>query len=748
MPEPTGVPWKPVEIGTIQQEILHVQTTVDGLPTDDVTSIAVTPNDQVFAGTSKGLSRYQGGKWQPALTSSDPIRALAADGNTLLIAMYNGVYRFDLATNGVTTIGGLPASLAAPESQITLAGAKSVVYACGAEGLFESRGGVFEPVGGLKEVRQIAIGPQEEVVVATAEGLFQRGSQGFEKLLPHDGKKSWAPRDVRGVTFGRDGALWFACAQGVGSKAGEKWSLYTGQEGLPYDDFTVVASGEPGVIWFGTKIGAIRYNGKNWNYRRSRRWVPDDNIKGMAVQSNGDAWFATSKGVGHLERKTMTLAEKAKFFEDEIDKYHRRTEYGYVLGVDVAEPGEKEGIKQHDSDNDGLWTSMYGAGECYAYAATKDPLAKQRANAAFKAVAFLSEVPQGSKHAPPPGFPARSILPVSGHNPNDHDNEANDKRKQKGDPYWKILVPRWPISADGKWYWKTDTSSDELDGHYFLYATYFDFVAETDEEKNYVKEVTRRVTDHLIEHDYQLVDHDGQPTRWGRFNREVLEHGHMIAARPLNCLSILSYLRTAHHITGEQKYLDHYHKLIREQGYAANMFIPKWALGYGTGNQSDDEMALMNFYNLVRYETDEKLLFIYYYSLSWYWSLERTERNPLFNYIFASIWKGTNGYPTREVPQWAIDDAADTLVRYPLDRFDWDVKNSHRLDIVPLKDMWWKNSGYLVDGKVTPIDERFVGHWNHNPWRFDEGGGGRSLSDGNSFLLPYYMGLYYGFIKE
>jgi len=502
------------------------------------------------------------------------------------------------------------------------------------------------------------------------------------------------------------------------------------------------------VIWFGTKLGAIRFDGKNWNYRRSRRWVPDDDIRGIAVQSNGNAWFGTSKGVGLLERIPMTLAQKAKHFEDEIDKYHRRTPYGYVLGVSVSEPGKKVGIQQHDSDNDGLWTSMYGAGECFSYAATKDPLAKKRANDAFRAVAFLSEVPQGGEHSPPVGFPARSILPVSGRNPNDHDNEAHDRRNQKGDPFWKVLVPRWPISADGKWYWKTDTSSDELDGHYFLYACYHDFAAETAEEKQYVKDVVKRITDHLIDHDYQLIDHDGKPTRWGRFNREVLEHGHMIAARPLNCLSILSYLRTAHHVTGDQRYLDHYHKLIKEQGYAANMFIPKWALGYGTGNQSDDEMAFMNYYNLIRYEDDPELLRIYHYSLSWYFSLERTERNPLFNYIFASIWKGTTGYPTREIPQWSLEDGADTLVRYPLDRFDWDVKNSHRLDIVPLKEMWWKNSGHLVDGKVTPIDERFVGHWNHNPWRFDEGGGGRSLADGNSFLLPYYMGLYYGFFKE
>lgn len=754
LPEPTGEAWKPVQIAPFKAEVLQVHTTEQGLPTDDITSIAVTADDRVFAGTPQGLVRYQEGKWSAALKSTEPIRALVADANAILFAMQDGLYRFDLANNSVSTICALPVSeptqplvIAAKGGQVAIGTENGIGFVEGGQARADST--FAQTAGNDKAVRGIVFGNNGEVYVAAAGGLLEKSSGGnWKQLLPQDGKKSWAPRDVRGVTIGRDGVLWFCCAQGVGSRNGDKWSLYTGQEGLPYDDFTSIAAGESGVIWFGTKIGAIRYDGQHWNYRRSRRWVPDDDVKGIAVQSNGNAWFATAKGVGLLERVPMTLAQKAKHFEDEIDKYHRRTPYGYVLGVSVSEPGQKTGITQHDSDNDGLWTSMYGAGECFAYAATKDPLAKKRANDAFKAVAFLSEVPQGGMHSPPPGFPARSILPVSGRNPNDHDNEAHDRKNQEKDPFWKVLVPRWPVSADGQWYWKTDTSSDELDGHYFLYACYHDFVAETPEEKQYVKDVVKRITDHLIEHDYQLIDHDGKPTRWGRFNREVLEHGHMIAARPLNCLSILSYLRAAHHITGDQIYLDHYHKLIKEQGYAANMFIPKWALGYGTGNQSDDEMAFMNYYNLLRYEDDPDLLRIYHYSLAWYFSLERTERNPLFNYIFASLWKGTSGYPTREVPQWSLQDGADTLVSYPLDRFDWDVKNSHRLDIVPLKDMWWKNSGYLVDGKVTPIDERFVGHWNHNPWRFDEGGEGKSLADGNSFLLPYYMGLYYGFFKE
>ena len=54
----------------------------------------------------------------------------------------------------------------------------------------------------------------------------------------------------------------------------------------------------------------------------------------------------------------------------------------------------------------------------------------------------------------------------------------------------------------------------------------------------------------------------------------------------------------------------------------------------------------------------------------------------------------------------------------------------------------------FLRGRVLPIDEQYVNHWNHDPWRLDQGGAGQRLSDGASFLLPYYMGLYHGFIVE
>jgi len=46
-----------------------------------------------------------------------------------------------------------------------------------------------------------------------------------------------------------------------------------------------------------------------------------------------------------------------------------------------------------------------------------------------------------------------------------------------------------------------------------------------------------------------------------------------------------------------------------------------------------------------------------------------------------------------------------------------------------------------------PVDERHFNHWNTDPFRLDQGGSGRYLSDGAVFLLPYYMGLYHGFIQ-
>ena len=53
-----------------------------------------------------------------------------------------------------------------------------------------------------------------------------------------------------------------------------------------------------------------------------------------------------------------------------------------------------------------------------------------------------------------------------------------------------------------------------------------------------------------------------------------------------------------------QKYGQHLQTLIRDHGYLTNAMTYKLHRGMGSGNQSDDEMAFMSFYNLVEVRPD------------------------------------------------------------------------------------------------------------------------------------------------
>ena len=636
--------------------------------------------------------------------------------------------------------------------------------------LATSKGVVILPAGGQpstelpdQDVRQVATGPGDLVLAATGRGLWQRGMTGNWELVRaiDDGSRVWTEGDVRGVAVDGRGSWWVATPAGVARRQADRWSFFTGREGLPCADFTCVAIGAGSEVWFGTHRGAVRFDGKEWAYREGQLWLPGNDVRSIAVGADGRAWFATDKGLGCIERRVLTLAEKAEHYEQEIERYIKRTPFGYTSEVGLGAPGNCSKIIYSDSDNDGLWTAMYGAGECFAYGATKQPESKKRAQQAFEALRFLQKVTQGGEHSPPKGYVARTIRPIDWPDPN-VGRLAADKEEQKGDRLWKVYDPRWPRSADGKWYWKSDTSSDELDGHFFFYPAYYDLVADTDAERERVREVVRDLADHLLTHDFTLVDHDGKPTRWAVYSPRYLnDDPYWWLERGLNSLSILSYLTVAEHVTGDPKYGQAVRELIEKHGYAANVMNAKMQMGVGSGNQSDDEMAFMCFYNLIRYTKEEARREIWRFAFSFCWRIEQPEMNPFFNFAFAAVGRGQNfadAFGPVPVDPWSgwFEDSIATLRGFPLDRANWAHHNSHRLDLVPLRRQQMEDftadqqphRAFRVNGKVLPVEERHFNHWNTDPWQLDYGGNGQELASGTVYLLPYYLGLYHGFIEK
>src|SRR5690606_30443975 len=83
------------------------------------------------------------------------------------------------------------------------------------------------------------------------------------------------------------------------------------------------------------------------------------------------------------------------------------------------------------------------------------------------------------------------------------------------------LPAKWYQTEDGKWWWKGDTSSDEVNSHYYAVALFHDLAAKGDEKAIAARHLAR-ITDHIIDNGWILRDLDGGPTRWGRWDPDYL----------------------------------------------------------------------------------------------------------------------------------------------------------------------------------------------------------------------------------
>jgi hypothetical protein len=479
---------------------------------------------------------------------------------------------------------------------------------------------------------------------------------------------------------------------------------------LPVNEFTVTPEESAAVRWVGTRRGAIRVSGDQEvvEYFAGRRWLSDDHVTGIGMEG-GVTWIETPKGFSRIEYKPMTLAEKSRVFVERVQKRHNR--WGLVSESQLRVAGDLSTNQMVSSDNDGLWTAMYVAAECFRYKVTGDADARENARRSMKAMVRLESI------TGIPGFPARSFIKV-----------GEDSAPGDGE---------WHETADKQWKWKGDTSSDEIVGNYFVYPIYFDLAAD-EGEKRELSGVIDRITNHILDNNYQLIDVDGKRTLWGWWGPDEIwkdpdETG-------LRALHMLSHLRVAMHMAGTPEnraksaaaYEDlihrhKYHLLTRNQ----KVMVP------GHINHSDDELAFLSYYPLLRYETNPRLLEVYKQSLERSWQVERPERNPLWNFIYAA---GTGA------KEFDREQSLRTLREIPMDQVQWGVNNSHRLDVPidPLADRFGTRQALLV----LPYDELPMSKWNGNPYRLDGGGGGHSEDDGGYFLLPYWMGRYHKLITE
>ena len=132
-----------------------------------------------------------------------------------------------------------------------------------------------------------------------------------------------------------------------------------------------------GAVWTITDYGVLRTDenapterDKQQRFMGDRYFYSNDTTDGkvLAIFADGEKgiWTVMAEGYTHIEMKEISGTDKAAIMSEETQKYvARRGMVSNAYYIDGKWDPE-------ESDNDGLWTAMYGAGELMRYAVLRD----------------------------------------------------------------------------------------------------------------------------------------------------------------------------------------------------------------------------------------------------------------------------------------------------------------------------------------------------------------------------------------
>ena len=593
--------------------------------------------------------------------------------------------------------------------------------------------------------------PEDTVCLAALDNKSKYGETVYigatsEGLLSMKGKRRhWAEmtpdmsgvlsKDIKCTAIDAMGHLWVGTSAGLNIYDGRNY-WFNGNDfySVPDGSFNDMFFAADGKKYFATNTGIITLVEGKITYYSYGAWLLHPTVTQITVSDSGTMAAVTPEGISLITSKDMTLEEKANHYDDIAEKYFTRNE-GYQVTRELSKYGDLTSGRLPNSDNDGLFTGLYCAAQCFRYKVTGDEKAKANAKRAVEAMIKLTEVTGKA------GFTARATR-------YSHEPDFGTGNREE----WHIC----PENPDCEWL--GETSSDEMTGHYFAYGIYYDLVADKKEKKK-IAQVVKTITDHIIDNNFHLTDVDGVPTTWANWEPDLLNNDdRWYYEKGTNSLEILSFLKTTYHVTGDKKYDEVYDMLIKKHHYAMNCMQYKCEDGHVA--HIDDQLDFVNIYPLIVYTDNNAHKEIFKMGLTHHWEYERVERSPFFNIVYGAL---TENYCD-------IENAAKSLSEMNLDLIRWPAYNSYRKDIV--WDTEQEAMGIPPQLKY-PVEysARVLVHYDGNPFVCDSGA--ERFVDINSkivnktstlpatagangmrammpyiYLLPYWMGRYHGLLGD
>lgn len=197
-------------------------------------------------------------------------------------------------------------------------------------------------------------------------------------------------------------------------------------------------------------------------------------------------------------------------------------------------------------------------------------------------------------------------------------------------------------------------------------------------------------------------------------------------------MELLAFLKLAWHVTGDNKYQQHYKRLIKEENYLENMSNlteqnPAWFIYF------DVILQAYLYPILLKCEKDPQLLNFYREHMDKWMEKRKKDKNPLINFIYC--------YSRNKKVE--LEPSIELLVDTPLDLVSWRIDHTKREDISIVREPVMDDEQV---SELPPASIRGTIRWDANPWAAVNGSP-EIEREPVFWLFPYWMGRYLKMIE-
>ena len=287
----------------------------------------------------------------------------------------------------------------------------------------------------------------------------------------------------------------------ITSISATKWSRPATNPNLT--DFEL--SGGKTSFFLGSENGLSFYDSdlEEWFVLQGDRWTTGTNISKLYRIDSVNHMVLTNEGLTHVYRRNVTYNDKASLVQSVYDSgRHGRRDlgpehalHGLISSIGLDGYGNLVNFTQPPSDNEGLWTAMFAAAQCFRSVVTGNSSAAEIATRNYNGMELLQNV-TGSR-----GLLARTVALTN----------PDPTRWLKFNHSSSIPCPDCE-----KLFWKDGISQDSIIGHLFFLPIYAELVLKDDlVQQRFTVQKFLDIVDRIVENGYKMVDWDGKRTKWG-----------------------------------------------------------------------------------------------------------------------------------------------------------------------------------------------------------------------------------------